>query len=108
MNNTLTYKNYTGTVEFSEADGVLFGRIVGIDDVISYEGQSVQELREAFQESVDDYLDHCRAIGKTPNHPYSGKFTLRLDPALHAKIAMQAQAKGKSLNQYAVDILAHA
>ena len=108
MKNTMTYKEYTGTVEYSEADGVLFGRIAGIDDVISYEGESVQELRESFQEAVDDYLAHCQNIGKAPNRPYSGKFTLRLEPALHAKIAMQAQLVGKSLNQYAADILAHA
>ena len=108
MKNTMTYKEYTGTVEYSEADGVLFGRIAGIDDVISYEGESVQELRESFQEAVDDYLAHCQNIGKAPNRPYSGKFTLRLEPALHARIAMQAQLVGKSLNQYAADILAHA
>lgn len=108
MRNVMTYKEYAGTVEYSEVDGILYGRIVGIDDVISYEGESVKELREAFQAAVDDYLAHCRDIGKEPNRPYSGKFTLRLDPGLHARLAAQAQAMGKSLNQYAADILAHA
>ncbi|MBQ4133266.1 MAG: type II toxin-antitoxin system HicB family antitoxin [Desulfovibrionaceae bacterium] len=106
MKNTMTYKGYAGTVEYSESDAVLFGRIAGIDDIISYEGESVGELRQAFQEAVDDYLSHCEATGKTPNRPYSGKFTLRIDPALHARLAARAQAMGKSLNQYAADLLA--
>jgi hicB family protein len=104
----MTYKGYAGTVEYSEEDGVLFGRIAGIEDVVSYEGESVTELRQAFHESVDDYLEHCASIGKEPNKPYSGKFTLRIDPALHARLAAQAQAMGKSLNQYAAEVLTHA
>lgn len=108
MKNAMTYKGYAGTVEYIEDDGVLFGRIVGIDDTVSYEGESVTELRQAFHDSVDDYLEHCRSIGKEPNRPYSGKFVLRLSPALHARLAAQAQATGKSLNQYAVDVLANA
>ncbi len=107
MKNVMTYNGYTGTVEYSEEDGILFGRLVGINDIVSYEGESVKELREAFQASVDDYLEHCKTIGKKPNRPYSGKFTLRLDPVVHARLAAQAQAMGKSLNQYAVDVLAH-
>lgn len=107
MKNTMTYKGYAGTVEYSADDGVLFGRVVGIDDVVSYEGESVAELRQAFQDSVDDYLEHCQSIGKEPNRPYSGKFVLRLSPTLHARLAAQAQAVSKSLNQYAVDVLAN-
>lgn len=108
MKNVMTYKDYAGTVEYSEADGVLFGRIAGIDDSISYEGESIGELRQAFHEAVDDYLRHCQTLGKEPNRPYSGKFTLRLDPALHARLSAQARAMGKSLNQYAADVLAQA
>ena len=104
----MKYKGYTGTVEYSEKDACLFGRLVGIDDIISYEGESVPEIRQAFHEAVDDYLSDCAAAGKQPNKPYSGKFILRLDPELHARLALQAQEAGKSLNQYAVDVLAHA
>lgn len=104
----MKYKGYTGTVEYSEKDACLFGRLVGIDDIISYEGESVSEIRQAFHEAVDDYLSDCAAAGKQPNKPYSGKFILRLDPELHARLALQAQEAGKSLNQYAVDVLAHA
>lgn len=107
MKNAMTYKGYAGTVEYSEDDGVLFGQIVGIDDMFSYEGESVAELRHAFQDAVDDYLEHCRSTGKGPDRPYSGKFVLRLSPALHARLAAQAQAAGKSLDQYAVDVLAN-
>ncbi|MDR0826607.1 MAG: type II toxin-antitoxin system HicB family antitoxin [Desulfovibrio sp.] len=108
MNNALIYKGYTGTVEYSEEDACLFGRIAGICDIISYEGESVAEIRKAFEESVDDYLEHCAVIGKQPNKPYSGKFVLRLDPSIHARLAVKAQAKGKSLNQFAAEVLAQA
>ena len=108
MKNTMTYNGYAGTVEYSEDDNVLFGRLIGIDDVITYEGESIRELREAFSEAVDDYLEHCRQIGKEPDRPFSGKFTLRIPPEVHARLAAQAKAVGKSLNQYAADILARA
>jgi len=108
MKNAMTYKGYVGTVEYSEEDKCLFGRIAGIRDIISYEGESVAEIRTAFEGAVDDYLKHCAAIGKEPNKPYSGKFVLRLDPAIHARLAVKAQASGKSLNQYAAEALAGA
>ncbi len=108
MKNTMTYNGYAGTVEYSEDDDVLFGRLTGIDDIITYEGESIQELRKAFTEAVDDYLEHCRQIGKKPEKPFSGKFTLRIPPEVHARLATQAKAMGKSLNQYAADILAQA
>ncbi|MDL2274542.1 type II toxin-antitoxin system HicB family antitoxin [Desulfosarcina sp. OttesenSCG-928-G10] len=108
MKNAMTYKGYVGTVEYSEADNCLFGRIAGISDIISYEGESVSEVRTAFEEAVDDYLAHCTATGKQPNKPYSGKFVLRLDPAVHARLAVKAQASGKSLNQFAAEVLSQA
>jgi predicted HicB family RNase H-like nuclease len=108
MKNAMTYKDYIGTVEYSEDDNCLFGRIAGIRDIISYEGESVAEIRKTFEEAVDDYLAHCATAGKEPNKPYSGKFVLRIDPALHARIAAKALIHGKSLNQYAVDLLAKA
>ena len=108
MKNAMTYKGYIGTVEYSEEDECLFGRIAGISDIITYEGESVAEIRQAFEESVDDYLKHCAEIGKEPNKPYSGKVVLRIDPSLHARLAVKAQASGKSLNQYATEVLSHA
>jgi len=104
----MTYKDYIGTVEYSEEENCLFERIAGIRDIISYEGESAAEIRKAFEEAVDDYLAHCAEVGKEPNKPYSGKFVLRIDPALHARIAAGALTHGKSLNQYAADLLAKA
>ena len=103
----MTYKGYVGTVEYSEEDACLFGRMAGIRDIITYEGESVAEIKTAFEEAVDDYLKHCAEVGKEPNKPYSGKFVLRIDPAVHAKLAAKALASGKSLNQYAADVLSH-
>lgn len=106
MKSAMSYKGYVGTVEYSAEDDCLFGRIAGISDIISYEGESVAAIRAAFEEAVDDYLAHCAATGKEANKPYSGKFVLRLDPAVHARLAVKAQASGKSLNQYAAEVLA--
>ena len=107
MRNAMTYKGYIGTVAYSEEDNCLFRRSGGIRGIVSYEGESVAEIRQAFKDAVDDYLKHCTATGKEPNKPNSGKFALRIDPALHARIAARAMASGKSLNQYAADVLAH-
>jgi predicted HicB family RNase H-like nuclease len=108
MKNTMKFKNYVGTVEYSEEDNCLFGRLLGISDIISYEGDSVVELRAAFEEAVEDYWETCEKIGKAPQRPYSGKVMLRISPELHAEIAMRAEASGKSLNQWAADTLSHA
>lgn len=106
--NVMKYKGYTGTIEYSEEDDCLFGKLLGINDSISYDGESVKELRENFQGMLDFYLDSCKEAGKEPNKPYSGRFALRINPDMHAKLAIQAQVHGKSLNQYASDILAQA
>jgi predicted HicB family RNase H-like nuclease len=101
-------KGYAGTVEYNEEDACLFGRIAGIRDIITYEGESVAGIRQAFEEVVDDYPNHCDATGKEPDKPYSGKFVLRIDPSVHAELAAKASADGKSLNRYIADVSAHA
>lgn len=73
MKQDMKYKGYSGSVEFSDADDCLYGRIIGINDIISYEGQSVSEIKQAFHDAVDDYLEDCKATGKNPDKPYSGK-----------------------------------
>lgn len=98
--NTMTHKGYAARVEYSEQDGCFVGHIAGIRDVVGFHGESVSELRSAFEESVDDYLDTCRKLGREPNHPYSGQFRLRLAPELHARAALVAQTQGKSLNAW--------
>lgn len=103
--NTMTCKGYAARVEYSEDDGCFVGHIAGIRDVIGFHGESVAELRTAFKDAVDDYLETCKKIGQEPNRPYSGQFRLRLEPELHARAAMVAEARGKSLNAWVSDAI---
>ena len=103
--NTKEYKGFAARVEYSEADGCIIGHIAGIRDVIGFHGESVAELRAAFEEAVDDYLTTCEKLGRAPNKPYSGQFRLRLEPELHARAAMLAEAKGKSLNAWVSEVI---
>ena len=104
--NTMTFKGYAARLEYSEEDGCFVGHIAGIRDVIGFHGESVAELRAAFEEAVDGYLDTCRKLGREPNHPYSGQFRLRLQPELHARAALIAQTQGKSLNTWVSEVIA--
>jgi predicted HicB family RNase H-like nuclease len=106
--NTLEYKGYLGTFAFDKDADEFHGRVVGLRDVITFEGRSVDELRKALAESVDDYLEFCRERGEEPEKPFSGKFMLRIDPALHRAIAAAAEREGKSLNGWVRDQLAEA
>jgi predicted HicB family RNase H-like nuclease len=108
MNEVLKYKGYHGSTEYSLEDDCLFGKLLGINDVITYEGNSVKEIKAAFKDSVDDYLAFCKETGKEPNKPYSGKVMFRIDPQVHAKAALAAQLKGISLNQWAEEVLREA
>jgi predicted HicB family RNase H-like nuclease len=101
----MTYKDFAAKVEYSEEDGCFVGHIAGIRDVIGFHGDSVGELRAAFEEAVDDYLATCEKLGQAPNRPYSGQFRLRLAPELHARAAMIAEIKGKSLNAWVSDVI---
>ena len=104
--NTMTYRGYAARVEYSEDDGCFVGHVAGVRDVIGFHGDSVAELRSAFQEAVDDYLDTCKKLGREPTHPYSGQFRLRLEPELHARSAMTARMQGKSLNAWVAEVIA--
>jgi predicted HicB family RNase H-like nuclease len=105
MNNSLTYNGYSARIEFSSEDECFIGHIAGIQDVIGFHGETVAELKAAFEESVIDYLDTCAQIGKAPQKPYSGKLMLRIPPEIHAAIATAAELKGQSINQWATDAL---
>jgi predicted HicB family RNase H-like nuclease len=108
MTEVLKYKGYHGSTEYSLEDDCLHGRLLGINDMITYEGNSVKEIKTAFKDSVDDYLAFCKEQGKEPNKPYSGKVMFRIDPQVHAKAALAAQLKGISLNQWAEEVLKEA
>jgi predicted HicB family RNase H-like nuclease len=94
----MRYKGYTGVVEFDESANVLFGRVIGLRDVITFQGESVAEVTQAFHDSVDVYLEFCTERGKSPEKPYSGKFVLRLEPELHRTVTQAAEARNVSLN----------
>jgi len=101
----MEYKGFSARVEYSESDGCIVGHVAGIRDVIGFHGESVAELRAAFEEAVDDYLATCEKLGRAPNKPYSGQFRLRLAPGLHARAAMLAEAHGKSLNTWVSEVI---
>lgn len=98
MSGTLKYKDYQGCVEFSEEDGILFGQVLMIDSLITYQGSSVQELTVNFQAAVDDYLAYCEKKNISPNKAYSGSFNVRLKPESHRALAQVAILKKVSLN----------
>jgi len=105
---TMTYKGYAARVEYDDADGIFFGRVAGLRDGINFHGQTVDELRAAFRESVDGYLDVCARIGKTAEKPYSGQLMVRVAPEVHAKAALAAELAGKSLAKWTEETLRQA
>lgn len=104
----MEYKGYIGKVEFDNEAGLFHGEVTNLRDVITFEGTTVQELRAAFQASVDDYLAFCTVRGEEPEKPYSGTFTLRVTPELHRDIALQARLADKSTNSWVAEVLAAA
>lgn len=100
MKNTISYKNYIGTVNFSEEDMVFYGKVVGITDSISFEGDTVESLIRDFHDAVDEYLEFCEKNGKEPQQQYKGSFNVRIPPELHRKASLEAAIKNMSLNSY--------
>jgi predicted HicB family RNase H-like nuclease len=82
--------------------------IAGIGDIVGFHGESVAKLRAAFKEAVDDYLETCEKLNRSPQKPYSGKLMLRVPPEVHAAVAMAAEVSGKSINQWAAEALVNA
>lgn len=99
MRDALAYKNFIGSVHFSSDDDVFFGKIEGINDLVTFEGSSVEELVSAFHEAVDDYLTLCKEAGKKPRKSYKGSFNIRTTSEIHRKAAERAAMEGISLNQ---------
>lgn len=97
--NTLSHKGYVARIEFDDDDGLFVGRLIGIDDVVGFHGDSVASLREAFEEAVEDYLASCARLGREPQRPYSGRFNIRIPADLHARAATRAAERGISLNK---------
>lgn len=100
MNNLLNYKGYYGSVEVSLEDNTIHGKLECINDLVTYEAQTVTDLQSAFEEAVDDYLETCAELGKDPDRTMSGTFNVRIGPELHKRIYLTAKASGSSLNDY--------
>jgi len=99
-NNVLKYKDFYGSVEYSAADECFFGKIIGATDLVTFEGNSVDELKKAFTEAAEDYLNLCKEAGKEPKKSYKGSFNIRISPDLHRTAAVIASKEGISLNAF--------
>ncbi len=104
----LTYKGYHGKVDFDEEAGLFHGEVVDLRDVITFQGKSVEELEEAFRDSIDDYLEFCQQLDEEPDKPFSGRLMLRLPTEVHRKVFVRAKKEGKSLNEYITEKLSAA
>ena len=108
MNNTMEYKGYIGSVEFSEEDALFYGKVLGIRALISYEGTNAAELVADFHGAVDDYLEVCAQSGTEPEKAYKGSFNVRISPELHKQAAVAAMARNISLNSFVEASIAQA
>lgn len=98
--NIIEYKGYYGSVEYSDNDEVFFGKLLFIDDIVTFEGDSVKSLKQAFYLMVDDYIETCKEIGKNPQKPFKGSFNVRIKPELHCEASILATLEGKKLNSF--------
>jgi len=101
----MEYKGYKAQIDFDEDENVFYGEVINSDQGICFSGRSVDELRHAFETSVEDYIEWCRGRGTGPTIPFSGQLLIRLDPALHQSIAAQASSEGKPINTWIVERL---
>ena len=102
----IEYKGYTGVFEFDPSIDAFHGRVIGLQDVVTFEGRSVEELRREMEASVEDYLELCAEAGKEPERPYRGEFLVRTTPEVHRAVATAAEAEGVSLNAWVESTLA--
>jgi predicted HicB family RNase H-like nuclease len=106
--NAMNYNGYTAKIEFDERDSIFVGRLLGMRTMISFHGDTVVELRQAFESAVNEFLADCEEQGVKPEKPASGKLMLRVSPEIHGAALVAAQASGKSLNQWASEVLREA
>ena len=104
----VAYKGYTAHIAFDPEDELFFGRLAGINDVVGFHADTVEALKAAFHEAVDDYILTCASVSKPTEKPYSGKLMLRVAPETHAQAALAAQLSGQSLNRWTEDVLREA
>jgi len=100
MNNIIIYKGFIGSVNFSAEDNIFIGKVEDVNDLITFEGKSVDELTNAFHYVVDEHIKDCERENIPAKKSYKGSFNVRLTPELHRKIAMTARSQGQSLNKF--------
>jgi predicted HicB family RNase H-like nuclease len=100
MTNVMKHKGYTGRFNVDTEAGILYGEVINIRDVITFQGTTVEEVKQSFIDSVEDYLDFCKARGEDPEKPFSGQFILRLSPQVHQQAYAKAKQAGISLNEW--------
>ncbi|MBN9429728.1 MAG: type II toxin-antitoxin system HicB family antitoxin [Burkholderiales bacterium] len=105
---TMNHKGYVARIEFDERDDIFVGRVLGLRTLISFHGETVQELRQAFVTAIEEFLRDCEEQGIRPERPASGKLMLRIPPDVHGAALVAAQAAGKSLNQWAAKVIEEA
>ncbi|MBT8234241.1 MAG: type II toxin-antitoxin system HicB family antitoxin [Saprospiraceae bacterium] len=107
MTDRIKFKEFIGSVHFSAEDEVFYGKIEGINDLVTFEGTSVRQLKKAFKEAVEDYTDLCKEAGKEIFKSFKGTFNIRINPELHSKAFEKAVIEGKTLNQFVKDAIEH-
>ena len=101
----MEYKGYIGKVEFDDEAEIFQGEVINTRDVITFQGTTVAEIKQAFHDSVEDYLDFCAQLGHEPEKTFTGKFMVRIPPELHRRIYSSARVAGKSMNAWVVEQL---
>ncbi len=108
MSKVMSYKGYSARIEYDDEDAIFTGRIAGIRDGVGFHADTVEALREAFHDAVEDYLETCAKLGKEPQRAFSGQMMFRVNPEVHRKATLAAELAGKSLNQWAEEVLGKA
>ncbi len=106
--NTLQYKNFTGTFNYVEDEDILFGKIEGIDDLVTFQGESISEIKQAFREAVEDYIFLCKETGKEAYKSFKGSFNVRIAPELHRAVFIQALKNNTNINGFVQNALEQA
>jgi len=109
MNDIIKHKDYSATVHFSTEDEVFYGNILGINDLVTFEGQSVRDLKKAFKDAIEDYIQTCKELNKTPEKTFKGSFNVRVSPHLHREASFVAlQKKNVTLNEFVKGAISYA
>lgn len=104
----MEYKGYIAHIEFDDEANLFHGEVVNIRDVITFQGESVSELRKAFEDSVEDYLEFCKERGEEPNAPFSGFLTVQLSPNQYRRVIQAAEKTGKDIRTWVAETVERA